>query len=175
MKINRKISVPLGYSKDYKWDFPETQTEKDGGWSIDKRCGRTTFTDENGVEQPILAGSDLDQRNDLNCPNVLLINSDDMAWADLSINNPSKMIPTPNLDRLVSKGINFRDGHACTSRCAPSRYCLMTGRYHFRRGDYHYKPMKLEYGRKILPQLFKVNYFHILFFRIAFLFWFWCF
>ena len=83
-----------------------------------------------------------------------------MAWGDVSINNPSKLVPTPNLDRLVSKGINFRDGHACTSRCAPSRYCLMTGRYHFRRGDYHYKPMVLEYGRKILPQLFKRNNYH---------------
>ena len=34
---------------------------------------------------------------------MLLINSDDMAWGDLSINNPSKMVPTPNLDRMVSK------------------------------------------------------------------------
>lgn len=34
----------------------------------------------------------------------------------------------------------------------------MTGRHHFRRGDgYHYNPIVLEYGRKILPQLFKRN------------------
>ena len=33
----------------------------------------------------------------------------------------------------------------------------MTGRYHFRRGDYHYKPMELEYGRKIISHLFKRN------------------
>jgi len=26
--------------------------------------------------------------------------------------------------------------------------------------DYHYKPMILEYGRKILPQLFKRNNYH---------------
>lgn len=55
------------------------------------------------------------------------------------------------------KGINFRDGHSCTARCAPSRYCLMTGRYHFRRGHYHYKPMELEYGRKVLSHIFKRN------------------
>ena len=33
----------------------------------------------------------------------------------------------------------------------------MSGRYHFRRGDYHYRPMDLEYGRKVLPHLFKRN------------------
>lgn len=57
----------------------------------------------------------------------------------------------------LEKGINFRDGHSCTSRCAPSRYCLMSGRYHFRRGNYHYKPMELEYGRKVLSHIFKRN------------------
>ena len=31
----------------------------------------------------------------------------------------------------------------------------MTGRHHWRRGDYHYKPMYLEQGRKIIPQMFK--------------------
>ena len=31
----------------------------------------------------------------------------------------------------------------------------MTGRHHWRRGDYHYKPMYLEHGRKIIPQMFK--------------------
>jgi hypothetical protein len=109
------------------WDFPETQAEIEGEWSRATRCG-----------QAAIAGEGNDQRRDPKFPNVLLINTDDMAWGDVSINNPSKMIPTPNLDKLVSKGINFRDGHSCTARCAPSRYCLMTGRYHFRRGDYHY-------------------------------------
>ena len=57
----------------------------------------------------------------------------------------------------VSKGINFRDGHSCNARCAPSRYCLLTGRHHFRRGNYNYKAMSIEHGRKILPHLFKRN------------------
>ena len=128
------------YNSDY-WEFAQTQTEKDAGWmrGIDS-CGH-----HRGLRQ----------QDDKNCPNVIIINTDDMAWADLSVNNPSKLVPTPNLDRLVSKGINFRDGHSCTARCAPSRYCFMTGRHHWRRGDYHYKPMYLEHGRKIMPQMFK--------------------
>jgi hypothetical protein len=32
---------------------------------------------------------------------------------------------------------------------------MMSGRHHWRRGDYHYKPMYLEQGRKIMPQMFK--------------------
>ena len=134
---NRKV---LTYNTDY-WEFAQTQTEFDAGWSREgNRCGR-----DGGLRQ----------QDDPNCPNVIIINTDDMAWADLSVNNPSKLVPTPNLDRLVSKGINFRDGHSCTARCAPSRYCLMTGRHSWRRGDYHYKPMYLEHGRKIVPQMFK--------------------
>ena len=138
--------TPFGFEDQSDFDFPETPTELEKGWSLAERCGREA-----------VAGSDLDQRKDTKCPNIILMNTDDMAWADVSINNPSKQMPTPNIDRLVSKGINFRDGHSCTSRCAPSRYCLMSGRYHFRRGDYHYKPMGLEYGRKVLPHLFKRN------------------
>ena len=95
---------PIGYN-DGDFDFPETDTEMRGGWSRQSRCG-----------QSAIAGGVRDQRDDKNCPNVLLINTDDMAWGDLSINNPSKLLPTPNLDKLVSKGINFRDGHSCTSR-----------------------------------------------------------
>ena len=53
------------------------------------------------------------------CPNVIVINTDDMSWADVTINNPSKLVPTPNIDKLVSKGINFRDGHSCTSLTQP--------------------------------------------------------
>ena len=33
----------------------------------------------------------------------------------------------------------------------------MTGRYYFRRGNYNYKPIRLEYGRKIVSHLFKRN------------------
>ena len=132
---------------------------------MSNRCGRSASS-----------GSTGDQRKDPNCPNVLLINTDDMAWADLSINNPSKLIPTPNLDRLVSKGINFRDGHSCTSRCAPSRYCLMTGRYHFRRGDYHYKERwkifdifyKQIYFYLTLNSSYQMSRIHVIMFSVSF-------
>lgn len=140
-----KITEPMGFKSQEDFDFPVTKAEDAGGWSLENRCG-----------QEAISGSGKDQRKDTNCPNVILINTDDMSWADISINNPSKYIPTPNIDRLVSKGINFRDGHSCNSRCAPSRYCLLTGRNNYRK-HYHYKPMDIEFGRKVLPHLFKRN------------------
>ena len=87
-------SVPLGFKSQKAFDFDETETEINSGWKIENRCGQSALT-----------GSEKDQRFDPKCPNVLLINTDDMSWADISINNPSKVIPTPNIDRLVSKEI----------------------------------------------------------------------
>jgi arylsulfatase A-like enzyme len=147
---NRKVHT---YNTDY-WEFGETATEQEAEWKrAVNACGKHRLNpDFNPNKEDNPTGK---QQEDVTCPNVILINTDDMAWSDLSVNNPSKVVPTPNLDRLVSKGINFRDGHSCTARCAPSRYCFMTGRASWRRGDYHYKPMYLEHGRKIMPQMFK--------------------
>ena len=72
---------PMGFTDgDGSFDFPETSTEKANGWELAKRCGGAAT-----------AGGDKDQRNDIKCPNVLLVNTDDMSWADVSINNPSKV------------------------------------------------------------------------------------
>ena len=84
--------TPFGFEDQTDFDFPETPAELAKGWSLAERCGRET-----------VAGSNLDQRNDIKCPNIILMNTDDMSWADVSINNPSKQMPTPNIDRLVSK------------------------------------------------------------------------
>lgn len=93
--VGLKFPKPIYYDdpdQNYTFDFPETETEKAAGWSLEDRCG-----------QAAIAGSAKDQRNDINCPNVIVINTDDMSWADVTINNPSKLVPTPNIDKLVSK------------------------------------------------------------------------
>ena len=68
---------------------------------------------------------------DLRKPNVILLLTDDMGIGDISFNNKNGKIKTPNLDILARTGVNFLDGHSGSSRCAPSRYNLMTGRYLF--------------------------------------------
>ena len=66
-------------------------------------------------------------------PNVLLIYADDVGYGDLG-SYGSKLIPTPNLDRLAAEGLRFTDGHCGAATCSPSRFSLLTGQYAFRKG-----------------------------------------
>jgi len=64
-------------------------------------------------------------------PNVLVIIADDLGVGDVSCYG-SKMIKTPNVDRLAAEGIRATDAHAIASVCTPSRYSILTGRYYHR-------------------------------------------
>jgi arylsulfatase A len=68
-------------------------------------------------------------------PNILVLYADDMGFGDLGSNNKNSKIPTPHLDKLCSEGLNFSDGHASSGICTPSRYAMLTGRYHWRKGQ----------------------------------------
>ncbi len=59
-------------------------------------------------------------------PNILLILCDDMGWSDIGCYGGE--IKTPNLDALAENGIRFTQFHN-TSKCFPSRACLITGVY----------------------------------------------
>ena len=66
-------------------------------------------------------------------PNIVVILADDLGWGDLHANNPERSrIPTPNMDRLAAQGMRFTDAHSSSGCCSPSRYTLLTGRYHWR-------------------------------------------
>ncbi|MEQ8836925.1 MAG: sulfatase-like hydrolase/transferase, partial [Lacipirellulaceae bacterium] len=64
-------------------------------------------------------------------PNILILYADDFGYGDLACQNPNSKIPTPTLDELASQGIRFTDGHSSSGICTPSRYALLTGRYHW--------------------------------------------
>jgi len=65
--------------------------------------------------------------------NVILINIDDLGWADLSVQG-STYYETPHIDGLASAGIRFTDAYAAASVCSPTRSAIMTGRYPARIG-----------------------------------------
>ena len=65
-------------------------------------------------------------------PNIVYILADDLGYGDLGCYNANSKIPTPNLDRLAKHGIRFKDAHAPSSVCSPTRYALLTGRYAWR-------------------------------------------
>ena len=66
-------------------------------------------------------------------PNIVILYADDMGYGDLGANNPESKIPTPQLDKLASEGMRFTDGHSSSGICTPSRYALLTGRFHWRK------------------------------------------
>lgn len=66
-------------------------------------------------------------------PNLLIILADDLGYGDVQCYNPERgRIPTPHLDRLAAQGLRFTDAHSSSGVCSPSRYTLLTGRYHWR-------------------------------------------
>ena len=66
-------------------------------------------------------------------PNILVIIADDLGYGDVQCYNPGRgKIPTPQIDKLASQSMKFTDGHSSSAVCSPSRYSLLTGRYHWR-------------------------------------------
>lgn len=65
-------------------------------------------------------------------PNVVLIVTDDMGFADVGFNG-SKDIKTPNIDGLAASGVRL-DQWYVQAICSPTRAALMTGRYPMRQG-----------------------------------------
>jgi arylsulfatase A-like enzyme len=66
-------------------------------------------------------------------PNVVLIMTDDMGWADIgSYGAPD--IRTPNIDSLARDGVKLTDFYSNGVLCTPTRAGLMSGRYQQRYG-----------------------------------------
>ncbi len=65
-------------------------------------------------------------------PNVILIMTDDQGYGDIGCHGNDK-INTPNLDRLAKESVHLSQFYVCPV-CAPTRACLMTGRYNYRTG-----------------------------------------
>jgi len=66
-------------------------------------------------------------------PNIVIILADDLGYGDVQCYNRQRgKIPTPCIDRLATQGMRFTDAHSSSGVCSPSRYTLLTGRYHWR-------------------------------------------
>ncbi|MCA9135118.1 MAG: arylsulfatase [Planctomycetales bacterium] len=65
-------------------------------------------------------------------PNMIFILADDQGFGDVGALNPESKIPTPNIDRIAAEGMIFGDAHTSSSVCTPTRYSVLTGRYHWR-------------------------------------------
>jgi arylsulfatase A len=93
-------------------------------------------------------------------PNIVILYADDMGYGDLGAQNPESKIPTPHLDRMARQGTRFTDAHSSSGHCSPSRYALLTGRFHWRK--FHgivdsFGPPALDEAELTLAELLKQN------------------
>ncbi len=98
-----------------------------------------------------------------NLPNIVIIYADDMGFGDLAVQNSDAKIPTPNLDQLAREGLRCTDAHSSSGICTPSRYALLTGRYHWRK--FHnivnsWEPSVIDDPRLTLPEMLKTKGYH---------------
>jgi arylsulfatase A-like enzyme len=66
-------------------------------------------------------------------PNIVLVITDDMGWADLSSYGATD-VKTPNIDSLARDGVRLTDFYANGVLCTPTRAGLISGRYQQRVG-----------------------------------------
>jgi arylsulfatase A-like enzyme len=67
-------------------------------------------------------------------PNIIVILTDDLGYADLGVQGQERDVRTPNLDRFAAEGVRFTSGYITAPQCSPSRAGLITGRYQQRLG-----------------------------------------
>lgn len=98
----------------------------------------------------------------LSKPNIIYILADDMGYGDIKALNPDSKIPTPNLDKMVSEGINFSNAHSNSAVSTPTRYGTLTGHYTFRTSLKSgvltgYSPALIDKERKTVATLLQDN------------------
>lgn len=69
------------------------------------------------------------QASTINNPNIIMILVDDLGYGDLSCQEGSTDVRTPNIDRLLNEGIRCTNFYANCPVSSPSRASLLTGRY----------------------------------------------
>ena len=74
--------------------------------------------------------------------NFVVIMADDLGFADVGYHG-SEQVPTPHIDSIAKRGVQFTQGYSNGYVCSPTRAALLTGRYQNRFGcDFHIAPYK---------------------------------
>jgi len=66
--------------------------------------------------------------------NVIFILSDDHRYDAMSFMNFNSFLKTPNLDKMATEGVHFKNAFVSTSLCSPSRASILTGMYAHQHG-----------------------------------------
>lgn len=87
-------------------------------------------------------------------PNIIMVMCDDLGWGDTGFNG-NKIIKTPNIDNLASRGIVFNRFYSASAVCSPTRASCLTGRNPYRLGIPHANTGHLKEEEITLPELLK--------------------
>ena len=94
-------------------------------------------------------------KTELKKPNIIFIMSDDHAYQAISAYN-SKLIQTPNIDRIAKEGMLFTNACVANSICAPSRATILTGKHAHLNGKIDNR-MPFDTTQITFPQIFQQN------------------
>jgi|SaaInlStandDraft_1057018.scaffolds.fasta_scaffold02964_9 arylsulfatase A-like enzyme len=85
-------------------------------------------------------------------PNIILINADDLGWTDLGVMG-SAFYETPHIDKLAASGCLYSKAYASAPNCAPSRANMITGRMPGAHGVYtvHSSDRGIASTRRLIP------------------------
>ncbi|MHC4995941.1 MAG: sulfatase family protein [Planctomycetota bacterium] len=88
--------------------------------------------------------------------NVLILISDNHTWFDVGCYG-NKVVQTPNIDRLASRGVRFTHAFATTASCGPSRAVMYTGLLTHANGQYAHPHREHNQGiRPDVPTVFEM-------------------
>ncbi|MEC5143842.1 sulfatase [Chitinophaga sp. 212800010-3] len=88
-------------------------------------------------------------------PNIIFIFSDDHAWQAISAYG-SKLVKTPNIDRIAAQGTIFKNALVTNSICGPSRATLLTGKYSHMNG-YTLNEKRFNTDQLLFPAILQQN------------------
>ncbi|MGK0187096.1 MAG: arylsulfatase A-like enzyme/lysophospholipase L1-like esterase [Verrucomicrobiales bacterium] len=90
-------------------------------------------------------------------PNILFVFSDDHATEAISAYSGGRLNKTPNLDRIASEGMIFRNSFCANSICGPSRANILTGKHSHKNGFLNNEQMKFDGSQMTFPKLLQKN------------------
>lgn len=90
-------------------------------------------------------------------PNIVIFIADDLGIADIGPYG-SKVVRTPNLDKLAAESLLFTRAFAGSPTCGPSRSTLFTGLFPFRHGAHGNHSVAREHTRSLVHYLQPLGY-----------------
>ena len=91
-----------------------------------------------------------------NGPNIIIIISDDHAYQTISAYG-SKLMKTPNIDRIANEGALFNKAYITNSICGPSRAVLLTGKYSHKNGFKDNETSNFNAGQDLFVKQLQAN------------------